>query len=74
MVILKLALVTCIFYLGMAALLHLVILVTAHLREGGFGLYGTRWGWVLLFGLLWFASFSLAWRILSIGAAGLTKS
>jgi hypothetical protein len=70
MMVLRLALMTAVFYLGMAVLLEATIIIISRIREGGFGLYGTRWGWTLLFGLLWLASFSLAWRVLSIGASG----
>ncbi len=62
MIILKLAVVTCAFYLAAAALMWAATIVLAHLL-GGFGYSVTRWGWAALFGTVWLTSFLLSWRI-----------
>jgi len=60
MFFLKLAFLTCGFYLGTALILQALSFLFVRWR-GEFILYGTRWGWALLFGLIWFFSFRLAW-------------
>ena len=63
MIILKIATVTALLYVGLAAALDIAVTIIGRTKEGGFGLYFTSWGWYVLFGLLWIASFSVAKRI-----------
>ena len=62
MFILKLALITCAFYLAVAILMEAVLLVLAKVL-GGLGVFMPRLGWIVIFGSVWLASFLLAWRI-----------
>ena len=62
MLILKLAAVTCAFYLAAAVLTEAAIMVLAHVL-GGFGVHASRWGWLFFFGGVWLASFLLAYRV-----------
>ena len=64
--ILKLAILTCAFYLATALIMEGTIVVIAYLR-GSFGFDATRGGWFLVFAIVWFISFSLAWHITSKG-------
>ncbi len=59
--IIKLALLTCGFYLAIALLMQATMLFVA-LWKGEAMLYATRWGWIILFGLVWLLSFKLAWH------------
>jgi len=70
MFILKLAIVTCTIYMGISLLLFFGVLVLVHLK-GSVG-YNLNWlAFGLLFGLIWLASFTVAWRIvISRFAAG----
>jgi hypothetical protein len=58
----KLALVTCAFYIGISFLLDGAIFGLAS-YTGIAGVHLTRGGRYIFFGLVWLASFSLAWRI-----------
>jgi hypothetical protein len=60
---LKLALLTCCFYLAGTAAIQLVVFLIARLR-GSFIIYATKSGWVGLFGILWLVSFLASWRVL----------
>lgn len=62
MFILKLAIVTCAIYMGIALLLFFAELALVHLK-GGFFYYLNWRTFGLLFGLIWLASFTVAWRI-----------
>lgn len=64
--ILRLGLASCAFYLAGAALLEGAALALARWR-GHFGLDATRAGWTVLFGLIWFLAFQLAWRMVATG-------
>ena len=64
MIILKLALLTCGFYLAAALLLQGLLLAVAYIK-GGAGFSATRGGWFFFFAIVWFISFSLAWHIVS---------
>jgi len=58
----KTALVTCAFYVGMSILLE-VLLVGLTFWKGGI-MYSLNFKvWVLMFGVIWLASFALAWRL-----------
>jgi len=62
MVVVKLAAMTCVFYLGSAVLMEALLVLLAHvLGTAGFSL--SRSGWMVLFGMVWLASFLLAWRV-----------
>ncbi len=60
--ILKLALLTCAFYLAANLLIVLASLMIVRWK-GEFLVYGTRWSLPLLFGLVWFLSFKIAWHL-----------
>jgi hypothetical protein len=60
--ILKLAAVTCAFYLAAAVLMQAAAIALAHLR-GEFLVYGTRLSCTVVFGIVWLVSFLLAWRV-----------
>ncbi|HEV2990404.1 MAG TPA: hypothetical protein VG759_18350 [Candidatus Angelobacter sp.] len=62
MIILKLALITCGFYLAIALLLEGLLLGAAR-ATGGVGL--TRGAFFFLFAIAWLISFSLAWHFVS---------
>jgi hypothetical protein len=70
MFILKLAIVTCAIYMGITLLLFFGVLALVHLKGGVF--YGLNWRtFGPLFGLIWLASFTVAWRfVISRFAAG----
>ena len=70
MFILKLALVTCAIYMGITLLLCFCELALVHLKGSVF--YALNWrAFGLLFGSIWLASFTVAWRIvISRFAAG----
>jgi hypothetical protein len=61
----KLALVTCAFYLGISILIDAAMFGMA-LWKGGVGLFLTRTGWLMLFGVAWLVSFLLSWRIVIV--------
>jgi hypothetical protein len=62
MFILKLAIFTCAVYMGITVLLLLGGLVVVYWK----GMLGYNYDfrfWAILFGLMWFVSFIVAWRI-----------
>lgn len=63
MTVLKLAAVTCAFYLLIAALLQALMLALVYLRPGIL-FHASRLGWAILFGFTWIVSFSCACRTL----------
>jgi hypothetical protein len=60
--IVKTALVTCAFYVGMAILLEALLLGVTHWKGSVFFSINFK-AWALIFGLIWLASFALAWRV-----------
>jgi hypothetical protein len=66
MLILKLAFLTCIFYLGIAIVLETDILLWAR-HAGSVGYAASRSLWFVFFGIIWLVCFSLAWHIVSTG-------
>jgi len=58
----KLALVTCAFYLGISILIDAAVFGMAQWK-GSFGIFATRTGWLVFFGIAWLISFLLSWRI-----------
>ena len=64
--ILKLALVTCVFYVGVCLLMEAVLLAVVYLKGGVF--YFVRfWPWFGIFSVVWFICFTLAWRFVAGG-------
>jgi hypothetical protein len=62
MFILKLATVTCAIYIGITLLLLLAGLMVVHLKGAIAYNFNFR-AWAIVFGLMWFISFIIAWRI-----------
>ena len=62
MFILKLSIVTCAIYIGITLLLLLAVLVVVHWK-GMIGFSFNFRAWAIVFGLMWFVSFIIAWRI-----------
>ena len=58
----KIAFVTCAIYLVFSIILDVLGIAMAGWK-GSFGLFFTKTGWVLLFGLVWLVSFLLSYRI-----------
>jgi hypothetical protein len=61
----KLALITCAFYLGVAFLIEGAWLVAAQLL-GGIGVTISRVVWGSFFAVVWLASFLAAWQIVIV--------
>ena len=66
MLILKLAFLTCVFYLGIAIVLETGIMLWAR-HSGTVGYAASRSLWFVFFGVMWLACFSLAWHIVYTG-------
>jgi hypothetical protein len=64
--ILKLALLSCALYVGVAILMEGGLLLWARLA-GSVAFSASRTAWFLLFGIIWLGSFSLAWHIVLTG-------
>jgi hypothetical protein len=60
--LLKLSVLTCVFYLGVTLLLEAGILAAAHISGIGINFSRSLPFW-MFFGLVWMGSFALAWRI-----------
>lgn len=60
----RIALVTCVFYIGLNILLEVALLALAQ-RTNIAGIHFARGGQYVFFGVLWLISFSLAWRIVT---------
>jgi hypothetical protein len=58
----KLALVTCGFYLAISILLDVAVFGMA-MWKGSSGVFASKSGWLLFFGMVWLMSFLLSWRI-----------
>ena len=65
MILIKLALLTCTFYLAIVVLMEAAFHILSRLL-GGFAIGGKPWGWAVVFGVVWFASISLAWHIVRL--------
>jgi len=69
MLIFKLGLLTCLFYVALTILLEAVLWVVAYYKGIGVFFSGEHWFWTLglklgfIFGTLWIISFSAAWCI-----------
>jgi len=66
MLMIKLALLTCGVCLAITIFLEAALITVAHFK-GGAGIFGTYWSWAVLFGVIWFVSFSLAFRVVYHG-------
>jgi len=64
--ILKLALLTCAFYLGISVLMQAALFGLAIWR-GSAGFFFTRWTLGAVFAVVWLTSFSLAWHFIYAG-------
>ncbi len=62
MILIKFALLTSAFYLGLTVLLLLSFFGGAYLLKASPGIYWTRWGLVVPFGVVWFVSFVAAYH------------
>ncbi len=62
MVIMKLAVLSCAFYLGIALLAELAFFLIT-LWKDSFGVFFTWWGWAIWSSAVWLLSTSLAFRI-----------
>ena len=61
----KTALVTCAFYVGISVLLEALLLGVSPWKGGI--MYSLNFKvWALWFGVIWLASFALAWRIIVV--------
>jgi hypothetical protein len=61
--LLRLALLTCAFYLAIAVLAEVGVFVAARIK-GSFGYVASPWGWAVWSGVMWLISYSLAWRVI----------
>ena len=68
-IIIKMALVTCAFYLGIAILLDIASFVVAA-RTGGIMFALNYWMWGLIFAFVWLISFVLAWLVFMLPFIG----
>ncbi|HLJ29315.1 MAG TPA: hypothetical protein VKY85_21590 [Candidatus Angelobacter sp.] len=69
MIILKLAALTCIFYMSIALIMHIGMILWAALGKGGVAIF-MKWApFAILFGIVWLISFSLAWHFVSAWVA-----
>jgi len=66
MFILKLAGMTCAFYLGIALLMQAALFGLA-IWNGIAGILLVRWMWGAVFAVVWLISFSLAWHFIYAG-------
>jgi hypothetical protein len=63
--ILKMAVVTCAFYLAAGLLLEALLFLATFLFGGL--MYTLHFKvWALIFGAIWLASFALAWRVIMV--------
>ncbi|HKW16290.1 MAG TPA: hypothetical protein VJO35_02155 [Terriglobales bacterium] len=58
----KLALVTCVFYVGVSLLMDGAIFGMA-LWKGSFAVGASRTTWAVFFGAVWLVSFFASWRV-----------
>jgi hypothetical protein len=62
MIILRLGLVSALIYVGFALAVEVALIFLARLK-GSASLFASRPGWFVFFGVLWVASFWIAFRI-----------
>jgi hypothetical protein len=58
----KMALVTCAFYVGISILLEALLLGVMFWKDGIMYTINFK-AWAVIFGLIWLASFAMAWRV-----------
>jgi len=58
----RLSFLTCGLYLGFALLLLLALMILGRVTSG-IGIMASRWGWMVVFGVIWAAAFNLAWGL-----------
>ena len=61
----KMALVTCAFYIAIAIVLEVALLLVVY-KKGGIFYHLNPWGWGLVFAVVWLISFALAWRVFMV--------
>jgi len=66
MLIMKLAVLSCAFYLGIALLAELAFFLLMAWKDS-FGASFTGWGWAICSGAAWLLSTSLAFRLVVAG-------
>jgi hypothetical protein len=66
MMILKLAVLTCAFYLGISVLMQAALFGLAIWKDSA-GVFLARWMWGAVFAVVWLTSFSLAWHFFYAG-------
>lgn len=62
----KFVALTCVFCVGTAVLLDVGLLLAIRFGDVIVGIAYTRWSWLILWGLVWLGSFSLAWHLLIV--------
>jgi hypothetical protein len=62
----KLAVLTCAFYLGISVVMEAALFGLAAWK-GGAGIFLLRWMWGAVFAIVWLISFSLAWHFIFAG-------
>lgn len=63
--ILKMARVTCAFYLAGSILLEALLLGVVHWKGGIFYWFNFK-SWALIFATIWLGSFALTWRVVMV--------
>jgi hypothetical protein len=66
MMILKLAVLTCVFYLGISVFMQAAVYGLVFWKGNVLLLY-VRWMWGAVFAVVWLAAFSLAWHFFYAG-------
>jgi hypothetical protein len=64
MLIIKLAVLTCLFYIIIAVLLEIAFILVSNFKDGIIMIRGGIGAWGILFGIVWAVSFSAAFYIL----------
>jgi len=64
--IIKLAVLTAAFYLGISVLIEATLFGLAAWK-GSAGIFLPRWMWATVFAVVWLVSFSLAWHFFYAG-------
>jgi hypothetical protein len=69
MTILKLALLTSLFFVCIALVFQAILLMIAHFRAGVL-FHASRFGWTVFFGIIWYVSFAGAYSVLERSVHG----
>lgn len=62
----KFVALTCVFCVGVAVVVDLGLLLAVRFGDIIVGIAFTRWTWLIFWGLVWLASFLLAWHLLIV--------